>query len=135
MSKKLLFYFCVTLFLITIKTTRRRIQLRADTLKRIENDSNPASSMLNFMLSKAIGIDELYQAFEKLKLEQGLLFFNKPQTDIKIVKRPNNVVSINSGKDYEIICLAECFPSPLYEYYKNDRKICDGNCFKIEKAW
>jgi len=42
--------------------------LRPDTLKRIEKDTNPAASALNFMLSRAIGVDELYESFEKLKV-------------------------------------------------------------------
>jgi hypothetical protein len=86
------------------------------------------------MLSKAIGIDELYESFEKLKLENGLLFFNKPQTDIKIIKRPDPIVIAEWGEDIEINCLAECFPQPTYEFYKNEQKLINSNCLKIKQA-
>ncbi len=57
---------CVCLF--------RKIMLRPDTLKRIEKDTNPAASALNFMLSRAIGVDELYESFEKLKVLKYFIF-------------------------------------------------------------
>jgi hypothetical protein len=103
-----------------------KLTLKPETIKKFQNEDDPASCAIDFMIVKCIKLKELYETFELLKLEEGLIFFNKQITAINIIQRPNQTINIKNGEDLNVSCYAECFPMPTYEYFKNAVKIYDG---------
>ena len=100
--------------------------MKDETLKKFELSEDPASSAIDYMISKAIVLDELFDSFETLGLEEGLLFLNKPVTDLEIIKRPPSVVYVNSPEKLRVVCQADGFPTPTYEYFKDDVSVAMG---------
>lgn len=108
--------------------------LKDETIRKFEMSEDPASSAIDYMISKAIVLDELFDAFETLGLEEGLLFLNKPVTDIEIIQRPPSVVYVNSSEKLRVVCQADGFPTPTYEYYKDDVSVAMGAEFMKDVA-
>ncbi len=82
------------------------------------------------MISKAVTLKDLQESFEALDFESGLLFLNKPETPIKVTRLPFSKIQIQYNNELEVVCQAEGFPKPTYEYYNNGIKVSDGPVFK-----
>jgi hypothetical protein len=112
----------------------RKLTLKDETIKKFENSEDPAASVIDFMISKAILLDELFDAFEALGHEEGLLFLNKPVSDIKITQMPPEIVTVSSPEKLQVVCEAQGFPIPTVEYFKDGVSVAVGREFTRDNA-
>lgn len=112
-------------------------------LKSIEFDTNDfsffeknPSKFLDFLVSRSVTLGEIYDAFEALQIEDGLLLLGKSVTNIRnISKKPDsNFIEIKNGDSFELVCQAESFPKPSFSFYKNNIKLSSTNVYKVDKA-
>ncbi len=108
--------------------------LKETTLKNYSDSDDPPGKAIDFMISKAVTLRDIQISFEDLDFEPGLLYLNKPETPIKVIRFPTSKINIQYNCDFEVICKAECFPKPTYEYYNNGIKVGDGPIFKKSNA-
>ena len=87
-----------------------------------------------YMIQIAVKHYDLYQTFEKLDIESGLLLLGKPEVDMRIVNAPLKELKIKEGYPLELYCHAEGFPKPTYQYFKNNQLVSSQKSYKVEKS-
>ena len=114
---------------ISVDASTRRNCLNAVTMH-----TKAGTFVMNFMKSRCLLLGELYSAFEAIDLEKGLYLLEKPETKISILQAPTWLISVQSGMPIELVCHAECFPKPTYEYLINGVSKCKNKVFRINSA-
>lgn len=113
-----------------------------DKLKLCDRDfisieTNPAQIILNFLSSRAVTLKDLYESFEILNIENGLLLLGKQEEGITIKQKYplEEIIRIKSGQTIELFCLADSFPKPCYSFYDyNNQLVLENNCLSIKNA-
>ncbi len=100
------------------------------------NNERPGDIAMNFLLKKAIRLDELFESFTKTDNEEGLYLLKKPETDIKIIRPPIKITNVNCRDPIEIVCQVECFPKPTFSFHRKgiDKVLQSTNKFIIKSA-
>ena len=89
--------------------------------------------VINFFVTKDVKVGELFSSLEKIKFDYGCYLLGKPVTDITIVTPlKKELGKIKNGHRFELLCVAQGFPEPTIEYFKDNVKIGDGP--KYEKT-
>ncbi|CAF0896417.1 unnamed protein product [Brachionus calyciflorus] len=112
-----------------------RIRLTESDLNSIQ--ANPSINLPNFLTTRAITLRDLYEAFDKLNLENGLLLLGKQEQPIKIkLKSPQSeIIKVRNGGLIELFCQADGFPKPSYSFYNNHNEmVARTNSLSIQNA-
>jgi hypothetical protein len=101
-----------------------------------KNNERPGDIAMNFLLKKAIRLNELFESFTITDNEDGLYLLNKPETDMKIIRPPVKVTNVNSRDPIEIVCEVECFPKPTFSFHRKgiDKVLQTTNKFILKSA-
>lgn len=75
-------------------------------------------------------MSDLEESFEALDLEEGLLFVEKPVVGLKLTRYPNEVINVKVNSELVIVCHAEGFPKPTYEYFKSGERISSSGTLR-----
>ena len=100
------------------------LRLESSTVEKIGRDP---MEVVNYFVTKDVRVGELFASFEKIKFDYGCFLLGKPVTDITIVQPLRKELGlVKNGHRFELTCLAEGFPTPTYEYFKDGQRISSG---------
>lgn len=106
-----------------------------NSIRTIEHDPKDLEhNVTQYMIQKAVKYYDLYQTFERLGIEPGLLLLGKPEVDMKIIYEPARVLNVKEGFPIELYCHAEGFPKPTYQYFKNNQLVSSEKSFKVSRS-
>lgn len=113
-----------------------------DRIKISERDfvsveKSPSQIILNFLSTRAVTLKDLFESFEILNIEDGLLLLGKQEEGITIKQKYplDEIIRIKSGQTIELFCLADSFPKPRYSFYDNNNQlVLEKNCLSIKNA-
>lgn len=91
--------------------------------------------MVNHFVTKDVKVGELMASFERISFDYGCFLLGKPVTEINVVLPLRRELDlVKNGHRFELKCLAEGFPAPTYEYFKDGVRLCAGPNYEKNSA-
>lgn len=118
-----IFKLFVIIYQIKIIKNKSPSKLDQSKIKLFEKDQSPAFSVISYLGTRSIKVNELIESFYKLNLEAGLAILGVPESDMVIVKPLPPMITVKAGSKFEIECKVQSFPKPTYEYFKSGQKL------------
>jgi hypothetical protein len=102
--------------------------------ERIKVNWNPGKVFVEYLFTKGVSIEELFQSFLRLEFDEAVNLFDKPIEPILVKKGLEQDQIYEHLDEIKLDVEVYGFPRPTYAYYKDGKKVGENRQLIIPRA-